>query len=156
MARSRSTAVSSRVGNARTQAGFTLIETLVALAIVALGMTAVFMQVGQFASSAIRMQDKTLASWIGSNIVTQQSLLYEWPEIGETEDEIEQFAGRDWLVRIEISATEVENLRRVDVEVSLADRPERILHTVSGLLEPPPPENFPPVSWLSVGRGPRG
>ena len=137
-------------------AGFTLIETLVALAIVALGMTAVFMQVGQYSSSAIRMQDKTLASWIGSNIVTRESLQYEWPEVGESDEDIEQFAGRDWTVHIVVTATEVENLRRIDVEVSLADRPDRIIHTVSGLIEPPPPENFPPVNWVSVGRGPRG
>jgi hypothetical protein len=60
-------------------------------------------------------------------------------------------------VNIVISETEVENLRRADVSVSLADRPERIIHRVSGLIEPPVPQGFPPVNWLSVGRGgPRG
>lgn len=148
--------MNSRSRISAASAGFTLIETLVALAIVALGMTAVFMQVGHFASSALYMQEKTLASWIGSNIVTEYSLQYEWPEISDSEIEIDQFAGRDWLVRVEISQTEVENLRRIDVSVSHADRPDKIIHTVSGLIEPPPPENFPPVNWVSVGRGPRG
>ena len=142
----------ARNGSAR---GFTLIETVVALLIVALGMTAVYMQVGQFASTAILMQDRTLASWIGSNIVTELSLARDWPEIGDSEEEVE-YASRRWLVTIEISETEVENLRRADVSVALSDRPERVIHTVSGLIEPPIPDNFPPVNWISVGRGPRG
>lgn len=142
----------ARNGSAR---GFTLIETVVALLIVALGMTAVYMQVGQFASTAILMQDRTLASWIGSNIVTELSLARDWPEIGDSEEEIE-YANRLWLVSIEITETEIENLRRADVSVALVDRPERVIHTVSGLIEPPIPDNFPPVNWISVGRGPGG
>jgi general secretion pathway protein I len=147
--------MSYRTDNSRRAAGFTLIETVVALMVVALGMTAVYMQIGQFAGNAILMQDKTLASWIGSNIVTELSIALDWPEIGDSEEEIE-YANRLWHVTIEISETEVENLRRADVSVALADRPERIIHVVSGLIEPPNPTNFPPVNWISVGRGPRG
>ena len=135
--------------------GFTLIETVVALLIVALGMTAVFLQLNQYANNAIYIQDKTVASWIGSNRVTELSLQAEWPGIGDEEEELE-YANREWLLIVEISATEVDNLRRADVSVALADRPERIIHTVSALIEPPTPEGFPPVNWLSVNRGPRG
>ena len=135
--------------------GFTLIETVVALLIVALGMTTVYMQIGHFASTAIVMQEKTLASWIGSNVVTELSLAPDWPEVGDSEQEIE-YASRIWIVTVVITETEVENLRRADVSVALADRPERVVHTVSGLIEPPVPDNFPPVNWISVGRGPRG
>jgi len=126
--------------------GFTLIEAVVALLIVALGMTAVFMQLNQFASNAIYLQDKTLASWIGSNVVTEYSLSPDWPEIGESEDELE-YAGREWHIQIQVEETPVENLHRVDVAVSLASEPERVIHTVSGLVEPPVPEGFPPVDW---------
>ena len=117
--------MSGRRQRTRSVGGFTLIETVVALLIVALGMTAVYMQVGQFASTAILMQDKTLASWIGSNIVTELSISRDWPEFGESEDEIE-FANRTWRISIVITETEVENLRRADVSVALADRPERV------------------------------
>jgi len=144
-------------GTQQRMGGFTLVETVVALLVVSLGMTAVFMQVNQFAGSSIRMQQRTLASWIGSNVVTELSLQDTWPELGDDEQEIE-FASRFWLVTTEISETEVENLRRADVSVALRDRPDYVVHTVSALLEPPVPRNFPPVSWRSVGggRGGRG
>jgi general secretion pathway protein I len=139
----------------RLDRGFTLIETMVALVIVTLGMTAVYMQLSQFASNAIYLRDKTLASWIGSNTVTELSLQSVWPELGDEEREI-QFADRLWSITIEVSATEVENLRRADVSVALADRPDRVIHTVSALIEPPVPDGFPPVSWLNVRQGPIG
>lgn len=135
--------------------GFTLIEVMVALVVVTLGMTAVYMQLSQYASNSIYLRDKTLASWIGSNTVTELSIRPSWPELGDEEIEV-PFADRLWAVTIEISETEVENLRRADVSVALADRPERIIHTVSALIEPPVPQGFPPVSWFSVSQGPSG
>jgi len=135
--------------------GFTLIETVVALLIVALGMTAVFMQLNQFSANAIYMQDKTLASWIGSNRATELSLAPEWPELGEREDVIE-FADREWHVRVTVSTTDVESLRRAELAVSLEDRPDQGVDAVSALIEPPVPAGFPPVNWVGFGQGPRG
>lgn len=135
--------------------GFTLIEVMVALVVVTLGMTAVYMQLSQYASNAIYLRDKTLASWIGSNTVTELSIQTSWPELGDETIEV-PFADRLWAVTIEIIETEVESLRRADVSVALADRPDRIIHTVSALIEPPVPQGFPPVSWFSVSQGPSG
>lgn len=135
--------------------GFTLIEVLVALVIVSLGMMAVQTQLNRYALTASYMEEKTLASWIGTNRVVELSTAQSWPETGTSDDEVE-FAGRLWQLEIEISETQVENLRRVDVDVSLAESPETIVQRISGLLEPPAPQGFVPVRWLSVaeGRGP--
>ena len=43
--------------------GFTLLESMVALAIVALGMMAVHTQLNRFIVSALVTEEKTLASW---------------------------------------------------------------------------------------------
>lgn len=137
----------------RKSPGFTLIETVVALLIVALGMTALYMQLSQHLSNAIYLRDKTLASWIASNLLTELGLESEWPEIGEEENAIE-FANRQWWFRVEIEGTDVENLRRAEVSVALAEDPDRIIHTVAALIEPPTPPGFPPPRWESVG-GPR-
>jgi general secretion pathway protein I len=128
---------------------------MVALAIVALGMMAVHTQLNRYAVGNVVIERKTLASWIGSNQLTELSVSSQWPQLGQTQGEVE-YANRRWLWRAEISETPVENLRRVDISVSLADEPERNIHTVSGLLEPPPPPGYMPVRWLSVGAGAGG
>lgn len=137
------------------QAGFTLLEAMVALVIVALGMMAVTTQLNRYAMTAGYMEEKTLASWIATNRITELSVANEWPEVGSEEDEVE-YAGRRWFMRTEVSETVVENLRRVDVEVALADLPERVVHKVSGLLEPPAPRGFLPVQWLGTFPGAEG
>jgi general secretion pathway protein I len=128
---------------------------MVALAIVALGMMAVHTQLNRFVVSAVVTEEKTLASWIASNKLTELSVQPAWPEIDTTDDEVE-FAQRDWLLEIEISETQVENLRRADVRVYLADDPDRLIHTLSALIEPPPPPGFLPVRWLSAEIGAGG
>ena len=133
-------------------AGFTLLETLVALVIVALGMMAVHTQLNRYVAGADFMEQKVLASWIASNRIAELSVAPVWPPLGETRDEVD-YARRTWIRRADISETAVENLRRVDVSVALADDPERIVHTVSGLLEPPPPPGLPPPNWLPDGIG---
>ena len=140
----------------RQRAGFTLLEVLVALVIVSLGMIAVQTQIGRYALTATYMEEQTLASWIGTNKVVELSTATFWPDVGASDEELE-FAERQWVLEIDISETQVENLRRVDVDVALADAPETVIQRVSGLLEPPAPQGFVPVRWLSVsapGRGP--
>ena len=138
---------------ARTRiAGFTLLEAMIALVIVALGMMAVNTQLNRYVVSAAFIEQKTLASWIASNKLTDLSVAPQWPALGATEGEV-TFAQRQWLWRAEVSATPVENLRRVDVAVFLDDNPELQIHTMSGFLEPPPPRGFVPLSWLSSGMG---
>jgi len=132
--------------------GFTLIEVLVALVIVSLGMMAVKTQLDRYVLTAQFMEDTTLASWIGTNKIVELSTLQAWPEVGESDEEIE-FAGRMWRLEIEVSQTEVDNLRRVDVDVSHLETPETMLQRVSGLVEPPAPQGFVPVSWLNGAQG---
>jgi len=137
-------------------AGFTLLESLVALAIVALGMMAVNTQLNRYVVSTGFIEQKTLASWIASNHIAELSVLSQWPAVDETEVDVEDYAQRNWVLEVEVSETPVENLRRVDVRVFLEDDRERIIHTVSGLLEPPPPPGFIPLRWLAPERGAGG
>lgn len=132
----------------RNAGGFTLVEALVALVIVSLGMMAVNTQLNQYVVASVYVRDKVLASWVASNEATELSVRGVWPEIGTESDEIE-FAGRNWFYKIEISETEVENLRRADISVSFADDPDRVIDRLSAFIEPPAPNGFVPVRWTS-------
>jgi general secretion pathway protein I len=136
----------------RQQLGFTLFEVLVALVIVSLGMMAVKTQLDRYVLTAIFMENKTLASWIGSNRITEFSVANVWPEPGTSSEEVE-FAGRRWLLDITISESGVENLRRIDVDVADANAPETLIQRMTGLVEPPPPRGFAPVNWVALGTG---
>jgi general secretion pathway protein I len=131
--------------------GFTLIEAMVALVIVALGMMAVNTQLNRYTVAAAYVEQKTLASWIASNKLTELSVGSTWPEVGEQHEDVD-FAGQKWRCDIKVQETEVKNLHRVDVSVSLAADPERVVHKVTGLIEPPAPPGFLPPQW-SGGRG---
>lgn len=54
--------------------GFTLIEVLIALAIVAIGLGALVAESIQYTRNALRMQDLTLAHWVAVDRITEQQL----------------------------------------------------------------------------------
>lgn len=156
--RSRWLGTKATCAECRTARGFTLIEAMVALIIVSLGMLAVSAQLGRFAGASFEIEQKTLASWIATNKITELSIAAEWPELGTQQEEVE-FANRQWQLHTEITETDVENLRRVDVYVMRVDDPEQVIRNVSGLIEPPPPRGAPRPSGYGVpgrGGGPRG
>jgi general secretion pathway protein I len=136
--------------------GFTLLEAMVALVIVSLGMMAVNSQLNRYVVAAVFIEQKTLASWIATNKLTELSVASTWPEVGDSEEDVE-FAGQQWRCEIVVEETPVPNLRRIDVSVSLQADPERVVHKVTGLVEPPAPAGFRPAQWsVPVSRGDRG
>jgi general secretion pathway protein I len=102
------------------QRGFTLIEVLVALAIVAIGMAAVLGTLTSSASTVIYMHDKTLANWVALNHIAEQRLKPQLPQLGNTEGEVD-YANQKWHWRQETVATAVKGMIRMDVMVRPAD-----------------------------------
>lgn len=112
--------------------GFTLIEVLAALVIVALGMLGVIEAVTQTARNGTYLRDKTLAHWIAMNLITEQRLQSNPPEVTKSSDEVE-FAGQRWRWTMVVTQTQVDSLRRMDVSVRRAEAPEdSSLTTVTG------------------------
>ena len=100
----------------RSGGGFTLIEVLVALAIVAIGMAALMTALTTSASTTVFMRDKTLAEWVALNQIETVRLSLQRPTKGETDGDSEM-AGRKWKWHQEIMETEVKGIMRVDVSV---------------------------------------
>jgi len=128
---------------------------MVALVIVAFGMMAVSAQINRYVVAATYVEEKTLASWIATNKLTELSVGPTWPQVGDYDEEIE-FAGRQWRSEIVVSETDVENLHRVDVSVRLLSDPERVVHKVSALIEPPAPAGFMSPQWSLPQRDTQG
>lgn len=128
--------------------GFTLIEVMVALAIVAISLSAVVASVSQMVQAASAVQERTYANWIAQNKITEIRLSNVSAEVSETDDEV-TFASVEWALRTTISETGVENLYRIDVAVSYAGR-EEVIRTVTGFIGAP---GIPGQSNLAWTRG---
>jgi general secretion pathway protein I len=109
-------------------------------------------QLSRYIVTATVTEEKTLGSWVAANKLTELSVQSTWPDIGRSDDEME-LAQRQWRIVVDVSETQVDNLRRADVRVYLSEDPDRLIHRLSALLEPPPPGGYMPVRWLSNGAG---
>lgn len=114
------------------QRGFTLLEVLAALVIVALGMLGVIQAVSQTASNTSYLRDKTVAHWVAMNQLTEARLAAQQPKIGKTSDDVEM-AGRTWRWTMEVTQTPLESMRRIEVRVRPEDADEKYsMATVNG------------------------
>jgi general secretion pathway protein I len=96
--------------------GFTLVEVLVALVIVAAGASAVLSSLNSAATSTVYLRDKTFAQWIADNRIAETRLATAAPQNGKTEGELD-YAGRRWKWRQQITDADFPGMRRIDVSV---------------------------------------
>lgn len=96
--------------------GFTLLEVLVALAVLAIAMAAVIKGGAENARSASYLRDKTLAQWVAMNVLAEQRLAAAWPAPG-TKRGHEEMGRHEWFWELGISDTFDEDVRRLDVAV---------------------------------------
>jgi len=119
------------------QQGFTLIEVMVALTIVAFALAAVAASMNQMIDAANAMRDRTYASWIAQNKIAEMRLANEIPEVSTTSGEVE-YGNSEWAWRAVVSETGVENFMRVDVSVSYVGT-DYVVRTVTGFIGEPIP-----------------
>lgn len=113
--------------------GFTLIEVLVALAIVVLGMAAVMSALTSSADTLVYLHDKTFAQWVALNQIATLRLSGQQPPTGTSEGDTD-FAGRHWHWRQEVLETEIPGARRIDVSVRAASSPGTAQNEAAGWL----------------------
>jgi len=120
--------------------GFTLVEVLVALAIVALAVPALLFALDQQVDGTAYLRDKSLARLVASNKLTEVRLLADargqllrGSESGEA-----HLAGRDWYWWLDSEGTDVPGFNRVTVRVGLAaEEDANSLFTLVGYLGDP-------------------
>lgn len=102
------------------QRGLTLIEVLVALAIVAVTLAAGIKAAGALTGNAQRLGDITAAQWCADNQLTALKLMRQYPGVGDSEFLCEQF-GVPYRGQLLVRPTPNPNFRRADAVVSDAD-----------------------------------
>jgi general secretion pathway protein I len=117
--------------------GFTLIEVLVALAIVAVGMAAVLGTLTSSADTVSYLRDKTFANWVALNQIAQVRLSGQVPATGVSDGDTD-FAGRKWHWHQEVTATQVPGMVRIDMsvrpgDIEVADSERGWYSTLSGI-----------------------
>ncbi len=111
----------NRTFQRRSLRGFTLIEALVATLIVALALVAVSTRVSLAAKVAKRTQEQTFQRWVAMNAITELRLKPGLPDTGRSDGD-EEMAGQNWRWTMDITnAPGIEDLRRVEVEVTRED-----------------------------------
>jgi len=115
--------------------GFTLIEVLVALAVLAVALSAIMRAVAQAADLAHDLRDRTYALWIAQDHVTRARLERAWPA-PDTREGALQFVGRDWNYREVVAPTQVGDMRRMEVEVRASGGEQVLGHVVGFLVRP--------------------
>jgi len=118
--------------------GFTLLEVLIALAVLALSMGAVIKAAGDYTSNQAYLRDRTIATWVARNVLVQFQVEKEWPKVGERKG-TQEMGNREWRWLGVISQTEEVELRRLDVKVFALDSEddEAPLSVLSGFLVQP-------------------
>jgi general secretion pathway protein I len=123
------------VSRPRPSRGFTLLEILVALAVLAIALTATARGLGAAIDTTAALRDRTLARWVAEDRLAQLELGREWPALDTKEGDADM-GGRAFRWRQQTSASPVARMRRVEVNVFLPGT-DSALARLTGFLEQP-------------------
>jgi general secretion pathway protein I len=116
--------------------GFTLMEVLVAMSVLAIALAAIIQSVSTNSSHAGYLREKTLAHWVAMNRIAEIQSMNEYPATG-TKRGSEEMAGHEWHWQTTVVDSGVENVRRIEVEVRSNKDDKSSLSFLIGLIGKP-------------------
>jgi general secretion pathway protein I len=98
--------------------GFTLVEILIALAVLAIAITAAAHSMGAAVDTTAALRERMLARWVAEDRLAEIELKNEWPALDTKEGDAEM-GGRKFHWIQETGTTPVSRMRRVELSVLL-------------------------------------
>ena len=96
--------------------GFTLLEVLVALAILSLVLTTALGALGSSTDQAARVVDQTMAHWVALNKIVELQTTSTWPPPARQRG-VQRQGGRQWYWFARVFKTGEADVRRLEIEV---------------------------------------
>lgn len=115
--------------------GFTLIEVLIALAILAIALAATMRATGLAISSATETKQRTYATWVAQNRIAMLTATRTFPAVGTDSGQI-MLAGMSFQWMQTTNETANRNFRKVEIAVSLADQTHTLTKLNAYLMRP--------------------
>lgn len=116
--------------------GFTLVEVLVALAVLTIALAAVMRALAQSIDTSASLRDRTLAMWVAQNRLATHQVQRDWPDLDTTEGSADM-GGREWRWREQVVAAPGEaSLRQIHIEVRAASGPQPLARLIGFLAKP--------------------
>lgn len=116
--------------------GFTLLEVLIALTIIAISLGALISTSGSQASSAGYLKQKTIAHWVAMNEITMLQVENKWLDKGDTRGST-TMAGFEWYWTRTIIETQDKNTMQVEFKLYLDEARENQITRLIGSLSRP-------------------
>ena len=110
--------------------GFTLIEVMVALSILAIALSTLVTEINWAIDSVVKLRDRNVASWIAQDVVNLNKIHRQPPALGELQGETDS-AGHTWHWHEKTIASSVPNVLRIDVTVGQGESSHELAHCVS-------------------------
>jgi len=98
--------------------GFTLIEVLLALVIIAIALTALMKSTAQNVINTQRLKEKTISHWVATQGVAMIQLGLLPIPLNREISQVTKMAGQSWYWRVKLSNTPVKSVQQITITVS--------------------------------------
>jgi len=113
--------------------GLTLVEVLIALAIVSIALMAALRASGQGTNNVVELRSRVLASWVAQNRLAEHRARADWLPLGLQRGTAQQ-AGMVFTWREEVIATPNQQFRRINVHVFATPEESHALAKLTGFI----------------------
>ncbi len=126
-----------KIPNTSASSGFTLIEVLVALAILSIALTAIIKATAQNVKDSVYLQNKAIANWVGTEIVNEMRAgIIKPPLQPDTLDVKTNILGQNWVSKAYYIQSPNPHIRELHVDIFPRMNSKKMMQLTSYMYAP--------------------